>query len=69
MIMGRYVIKPIGDIIGTVEYETIDAAKEFAATVLESYEHGFEIVNLENNSTVHRDEREEVSRTDLIDWD
>ena len=67
--MGRYVIRPIGEENGTVEYETIDAAKEFAASVLEKYEHGFEIVNLENNGVVYKDEREEVSRTDLIDWD
>ena len=27
------------------------------------------IVNLENNEVVFKEEREEVSRTDLIDWD
>lgn len=67
-----YLIRDIGDKSedGT-PYESLDKAKEFALQNVEIYEHGFEIANTDCDPTqiVYTDKREEVSRTDLIDWD
>lgn len=67
-----YVIRNIGDKSedGT-SYDSLEAAKEFALQNVENYEYGFEIANTDCKpiQIVYKDEREEVSRTDLIDWD
>ncbi len=64
-----YLIRAIGEKIGTTEYEKIDDAKSFATTHIENYKEGFEIVDKGSGRIEYTDKREEVSRTDLIDWD
>ncbi len=67
-----YVIRNIGDKNeGGTHYESLEDAKEFALKNVENYKNGFEIANTDCKPTqiVYKDEREEVSRTDLIDWD
>lgn len=64
-----YVIRAIGEKMGTAEYEKIDDAKKFATTNIENYKDGFEIIHVGSGRVEYMDKREEVSRTDLIDWD
>lgn len=67
--MNVYVIREIGGKNGTTEYEKIDDAKKFATTNIENYKNGFEIIHVGSGRVEYKDKREEVSRTDLIDWD
>jgi hypothetical protein len=65
-----YIIRNVGeDGENGTDYESLEDAKKFAKIHVENYKHGFEIIDTENNSIVYTDKREEVSRTDLIDWD
>ena len=64
----KYFIKPIGEKCGIIEYNNVDEARKFAEKNLESYKDGYEILDSKGEVT-YKDEREEISRTDLIDWD
>ena len=52
-------------------YLTIEDAKEFALQNLEYYKNGFKIIDTKDgkDKIVYIDERKEISRIDLIDWD
>jgi hypothetical protein len=66
--MMGFFIKPIGENVGKLEYESVEHAVKFAEKNVEHYPHGYEVVN-DSGNILYKDMREEVKRVDLIDMD